>query len=81
MYGSATGKGRLVEEEALTEQNVYSRPDETVGFFSGQLLKDRYVSAFLLIACVVLSCAAPAPLTEPANRPNVENLRETPRPG
>jgi menaquinol-cytochrome c reductase cytochrome b/c subunit len=58
---------RPVEEEIITEENVYDRPDETMGFFPGQVLKDGYVSTALLIACVVLSYAAPAPLSEPAN--------------
>jgi menaquinol-cytochrome c reductase cytochrome b/c subunit len=58
---------RPVEEEVITEENVYDRPDETMGFFPGQVLRDGYVSTALLIACVVLSYAAPAPLSEPAN--------------
>jgi menaquinol-cytochrome c reductase cytochrome b/c subunit len=58
---------RPVEEEIITEENVYDRPDETMGFFPGQVLRDGYVSTALLIACVVLSYAAPAPLSEPAN--------------
>jgi menaquinol-cytochrome c reductase cytochrome b/c subunit len=56
-----------VEEEIITEENVYDRPDETMGFFPGQVLRDGYVSTALLIACVVLSYIAPAPLSEPAN--------------
>ena len=56
-----------VEEEVITEENVYDRPDETMGFFPGQVLRDGYVSTALLIACVVLSYVAPAPLSEPAN--------------
>src|ERR671916_2176678 len=58
---------RPVEEEIITEENVYDRPDETMGFFPGQVLRDGYVSTALLIACVVLSYVAPAPLSEPAN--------------
>lgn len=58
---------RPVEEEIITEENVYDRPDETMGFFPGQILRDGYVSTALLIACVVLSYVAPAPLSEPAN--------------
>jgi menaquinol-cytochrome c reductase cytochrome b/c subunit len=38
-----------------------------MGFFPGQLLKDGYVSAFILLACCVLSYVAPAPLSEPAD--------------
>ena len=56
-----------VEEEIITEENVYDRPDETMGFFPGQVLRDGYVSTVLLLACVVLSYVAPAPLSEPAN--------------
>ena len=67
MYDVATGKARPVEEEVITEENVYDRPDETMGFFPGQVLRDGYVSTALLIACVVLSYIAPAPLSEPAN--------------
>src|ERR687890_1503418 len=48
-----------------------------MGFFPGQVLRDGYVSTFILIACVVLSYAAPAPLTEPANTATVEYV---PRP-
>jgi menaquinol-cytochrome c reductase cytochrome b/c subunit len=56
-----------VEEEVITEENVYDRPDETMGFFPGQVLRDGYVSTALLIACVVLSYVSPAPLSAPAN--------------
>src|ERR671916_1843265 len=77
MYTAATGKAKPVEEEVITEDNVYSRPDETIGFFPGQVLKDGYVSTVILIACVVLSYAAPAPLSEPANTATVEYV---PRP-
>jgi menaquinol-cytochrome c reductase cytochrome b/c subunit len=71
VYAPATGKAKPVEEEVITEENVFERPDETMGFFPGQVLKDGYVSTFILIACVVLSYAAPAPLTEPANTATV----------
>jgi quinol-cytochrome oxidoreductase complex cytochrome b subunit len=67
MYAPATGKEKPVEEEVITPENVYERPDETMAFFPGQVLKDAYVSTALLIACCILSYAAPAPLTEPAN--------------
>src|SRR3712207_6466137 len=77
MYSPATGKARPVEEEVITEENVYSRPDETIGFFPGQVLKDGYVSTFILLACVVLSYAAPAPLSEPANTATIDYV---PRP-
>jgi menaquinol-cytochrome c reductase cytochrome b/c subunit len=67
MYAPATGKEKPVEEEVITPENVYERPDETMAFFPGQVLKDAYVSAALLIACCILSYVVPAPLTEPAN--------------
>ena len=57
----------VADEEVITEENVYDRPDETMGFFPGQVLRDGYVSTALLIACCVLSYVAPAPLTAPAN--------------
>jgi menaquinol-cytochrome c reductase cytochrome b/c subunit len=68
---------RPVEEEVITEENVYERPDETMGFFPGQLLRDGYVSTVLLIACCVLSYAAPAPLSAPANTATISYV---PRP-
>jgi menaquinol-cytochrome c reductase cytochrome b/c subunit len=67
VYTPATGKEKPVEEEVITPENVYERPDETMGFFPGQILKDGYVSAFILLACCVLSYVAPAPLSEPAD--------------
>ncbi len=67
MVEAARDKARPVEEEVITEENVYDRPDETMGFFPGQVLRDGYVSTALLIATVVLSYVAPAPLSEPAN--------------
>jgi len=64
---TATGQAKPLEEEVITEENVYERPDETMGFFPGQVLRDLFVSALILIACTVLSYVSPAPLTEPAN--------------
>jgi menaquinol-cytochrome c reductase cytochrome b/c subunit len=55
VYAPATGKAKPVEEEVITEENVFERPDETMAFFPGQVLKDGYVSTFILIACVILS--------------------------
>ncbi|CAN5194545.1 hypothetical protein BH18ACT10_BH18ACT10_01640 [soil metagenome] len=71
MWTPASAKARPVEEEVITEENVYDKPDETMGFFPGQVLKDGYVFTALLIACSVLSYAAPAPLSEPANTATV----------
>ncbi|MBX6762951.1 MAG: cytochromesubunit B of the bc complex-like protein, partial [Rubrobacteraceae bacterium] len=51
----APGRSRPVEEEVITEENVYDRPDETMAFFPGQVLRDGYVSTVLLIAICVLS--------------------------
>jgi menaquinol-cytochrome c reductase cytochrome b/c subunit len=67
VYAPATGKEKPVEEEVITPENVYERPDETIGFFPGQILKDGYVSTFILLACCALSYLAPAPLSEPAD--------------
>ena len=67
MYAPATGKGRPVEEEIITEDNVFDRPDETIGFFPKQILYDGFISTLILLACVVLSYVSPAPLTEPAD--------------
>jgi menaquinol-cytochrome c reductase cytochrome b/c subunit len=77
MYTPATGKAKPVEEEVITPENVYERPDETMAFFPGQVLKDGYVSAAILIACCVLSYAAPAPLSAPADTATISYV---PRP-
>ncbi len=71
MYAPATGKGKSVEEEIITEENVFSRPDETIGFFPKQVLYDGFISTLILLACVVLSYVSPAPLTEPADHATV----------
>ena len=67
MYTPATGRAKPVEEEVITEENVYERPDETMAFFPKQVLYDLFVSTLILLACTVLSYASPAPLTEPAD--------------
>jgi menaquinol-cytochrome c reductase cytochrome b/c subunit len=67
MYTPATGQAKPVEEEVITEENVYERPDETMAFFPKQVLYDGTVTALILVACVVLSWVSPAPLTEPAD--------------
>lgn len=66
MY-TATGKAKPLEEEEITQENVYERPDETMAFFPGQVLYDLFVSTLILLACCVLSYVSPAPLTEPAD--------------
>src|ERR687883_460267 len=71
MYTPATGRAKPVEEEVITEENVYERPDETMAFFPKQVLYDLFVSTLILIACGVLSYVAPAPLTAPANTATV----------
>src|SRR5918912_2197821 len=63
----ATGRAKPVEEEEITEENVYERPDETMAFFPKQVLYDLFVSTLILIACCVLSYVSPAPLTAPAD--------------
>src|SRR5829696_6137696 len=72
MYTPATGKARPVEEEVITEENVYERPDETIAFFPKQVLFDLAVSTLILLACVVLSYVSPAPLTDPADTATVD---------
>ena len=67
MYSPATGQAKPLEEEVITEENVYKRPDETMGFFPKQVLYDLFVSTLILLACCVLSYVSPAPLTEPAD--------------
>src|SRR5215218_1207385 len=67
MYTPATGKARPVEEEVITEENVYERPDETMAFFPKQVLFDLTVSTLILLAYTVLSYVSPALLTAPAN--------------
>ncbi len=73
----ATGKAKPTEEEVITEENVYERPDETMGFFPTQVLNDLVVSTLILLSCVVLSYFAPAPLTDPADTATVTYI---PRP-
>jgi menaquinol-cytochrome c reductase cytochrome b/c subunit len=77
MYAKAPDKSVAPEEEIITEENVFDRPDETMGFFPKQVLYDLYVSTALLIACIVLSYATPAPLSEPANTATIDYV---PRP-
>src|ERR687883_577735 len=73
----ATGQAKPPEEEVITEENVYERPDETMGFFPGQVLYDLFVSTLVLIACCVLSYVSPAPLTQPAD---MATITYVPRP-
>lgn len=73
----ATGQAKPTEEEVITEENVYERPDETMGFFPTQVLNDLIVSTLILLSCVVLSYFAPAPLTDPADTATVTYI---PRP-
>src|SRR5829696_6361604 len=63
--------------EIITEENVYERPDETMGFFPGQVLVDIVVSAILMTMVVFLSYVVPAPLTEPAD---ISTTTYVPRP-
>src|ERR687885_1967371 len=67
MYAPATGQAKPPEEEVITQENVYERPDETMAFFPKQVLYDLFVSTLILLACVALSYLSPAPLTEPAD--------------
>src|SRR5829696_3634148 len=77
MYSPATGQAKPLEEEVITEENVFSRPDETIGFFPKQVLYDGFISTLILITCCVLSYVSPAPLTEPAN---ASTITYVPRP-
>ncbi|CAN5131569.1 hypothetical protein BH20ACT11_BH20ACT11_11670 [soil metagenome] len=78
MWAAAPDKAATsTEEEIITEENVFDRPDETMGFFPKQVLYDGYVSTALLIACIVLSYAFPAPLSEPADTATLDYV---PRP-
>ena len=77
MYTPATGQAKPVEEEVITEENVYERPDETMAFFPKMVLRDGTVTALILVACVVLSWVSPAPLSEPADPATVTYI---PRP-
>lgn len=61
-----TEESSPVEEEEITEENVFGRYDEPQGFFPSQVIADLTVSAILLAVVVGLSYAIPAPLTEPA---------------
>ncbi len=65
------------EGEIITEENVYDRPDETMGFFPGQVIADLVVSAVLLAVIVALSYVVPAPLTEPMD---ISTTSYVPRP-
>jgi quinol-cytochrome oxidoreductase complex cytochrome b subunit len=65
------------EGEAITEENVYERPDETMGFFPGQVVVDLTSSAVLLAIVVALSYLVPAPLTEPMD---ISTTTYVPRP-
>src|SRR3712207_1276418 len=65
------------EGEIITEENVYDRPDETMGFFPGQVVVDLVSSAVLLAVCVALSYLIPAPLTEPMD---ISTTSYVPRP-
>ena len=72
------GPIKPVEEgEIITEDNVYDRPDETMGFFPGQVLVDLVSSSILLAVVVALSYIVPAPLTEPVDISTVDYV---PRP-
>ena len=77
MYDVATGKAKPLEEEVITEENVFERPDETMAFFPKQVLFDLTVSTLILLACTVLSYVSPAPLAEPADTATVTYI---PRP-
>jgi quinol-cytochrome oxidoreductase complex cytochrome b subunit len=62
------GQPPMVEQdEVITEDNVYDKYDEPMGFFPGQVAVDLAVSFFLFIVITILAYMVPAPLTEPAD--------------
>ena len=65
------------DQEVITEENVYDRPDETMGFFPGQIMPDLIMSTILMGVIVLLSYVVPAPLTEPAD---ISTTTYVPRP-
>lgn len=65
------------EGEVITEENVYDRPDETMGFFPGQVIVDLMSSFVLLVVIIALSVVVPVPLTEPAD---ISTTTYVPRP-
>ena len=72
------GSVKPVEEgEIITEENVYDRPDETMGFFPGQVVVDLTSSFVLLAIVIVLAYMIPVPLTEPAD---ISTTTYVPRP-
>ena len=71
------GPGPVEKGEVITEENVYERPDETIGFFPDQIVADLAVSAALLAIVVALSYLMPAPLTEPVD---ISTTTYVPRP-
>ncbi|MDQ3965103.1 MAG: cytochromesubunit B of the bc complex-like protein [Actinomycetota bacterium] len=72
------GSPKPVEDgEIITEENVYERPDETMGFFPTQVVVDLTSSAVLLLVVVVLSYLVPTPLTEPMD---ISTTSYVPRP-
>ncbi len=70
-------RGPVEQGEVITEENVYDRPDETMGFFPDQVVADLAVSAILLAIIVALSYLVPAPLTEPVD---ISTTTYVPRP-
>jgi menaquinol-cytochrome c reductase cytochrome b/c subunit len=65
------------DQEVITEENVYDRPDETMGFFPGQIMADLVISTILMGVIILLSYVVPAPLTEPAD---ISTTTYVPRP-
>src|SRR5215203_4875458 len=64
--GQQGAESQPVEEDEITEENVFDHYDEPQGFFPGQVVCDLTVSAILLVMVIVLAYWVPAPLTEPA---------------
>src|SRR5918911_2259332 len=73
-YGSVEP---VEDGEIITEANVYDRPDETMGFFPGQVVVDLTSSFVLLVIVITLAYMIPVPLTEPAD---ISTTTYVPRP-
>src|ERR687885_1997793 len=72
------GPVKPVEDgEIITEENVYDRPDETMGFYPGQVVVDLTSSFVLLVIVIALAYMIPVPLTEPAD---ISTTTYVPRP-
>ena len=63
MYAPATGQAKPVEEEVITEENVYERPDEP-SVFPNQCLRPSFRRYPSVLRGALIS--RPRPLSDPA---------------